>query len=294
LPLGILYPNCETRDDFARKLPSAARPAQFPAARGVKAEVRHAHGGDFALFRVGCDSPSDAPLLIWAHGWGHTHAALLPLARAMRRSARSILFDFPGFGASPLPPGPWSTADYADAVAEWLGGLAPARRVWIGHSFGTRVGLQLAARHPELLDGLFLIAAAGLPPRRALVARGRVAARRWAFRLARQFTPEGPARDRLRDRFGSADYRQAGPLRPILVKAVSEDLTAAAEAVHCPAMLIYGDRDRETPPEIGQRLNALMPRSRLVVLRGFDHWSVLTEGHHQIVQRLGEFMEQLA
>jgi pimeloyl-ACP methyl ester carboxylesterase len=262
----------------------------------VRTEVVRAGGADVALFRLDGDSPTAtaAPLLVWAHGWGHTHAALLPLAQAMRRTAASVLIDLPGFGASPLPQAAWGTADYADAVAEWLSGVSASRRIWVGHSFGTRVGLQLAARHPGLVDGLFLIAAAGLPPRRSPMARVRVAARRWAFRVARQCTHEGPARDRLRARFGSADYRSAGPLRPILVKAVGEDLTAAARAVHCPAVLVYGDRDSETPPDIGERLHALMPRSQLVVLRGFDHWSVLTEGQHQIVQLLGEFMEQVA
>ncbi len=259
----------------------------------MKTEIVRARGTEFALFHLDSDSPAGALELIWAHGWGQTHAALLPLAQAMRRSARSTLIDFPGFGASPLPPAAWSTADYADALAEWLGGLAPARRIWIAHSFGCRVGLQLAARHPETLAGLFLIAAAGLPLQRTASARARVMARRWAFRLARQFTPEGPARDRLRARFGSPDYRTAGPLRPILVKAVSEDLTAVARAVRLPAVLVYGDCDTETPPELGTRLNSLMPQARLVVLRGFDHWNVLTEGGHQIIQRLEELMEQV-
>ena len=59
-------------------------------------------------------------------------------------------------------------------------------------------------------------------------------------------------------------------------------------------MLLYGDGDSETPPEIGVGLSRLMPRSRLIVLRGFDHWSVLTDGRHQIVQRLSEFVEQIA
>jgi pimeloyl-ACP methyl ester carboxylesterase len=59
-------------------------------------------------------------------------------------------------------------------------------------------------------------------------------------------------------------------------------------------VLVYGDRDTETPPELGTRLNGLMPRSRLVVLRGFDHWNVLTEGRHQIAHRLGEFLEEVA
>jgi len=259
----------------------------------VTPKVVRVRGAELALFHLEGDSAVGSMELIWAHGWGHTHENMLPLAQGMRRSARSVLVDFPGFGASPVPPAPWGTADYADAMAEWLGGLPPARRVWIAHSFGCRVGLQLAARHPETLAGLFLIAAAGLPSRRSPWARVRVAARRGAFRLARQFTPEGPPRDRLRQRFGSADYRAAGALRPILVKAVSEDLTAVAGAVRVPAVLVYGDQDRETPPELGMRLNGLMPQSRLYVLRGFDHWSLLTEGRHLITQRLGELMEQL-
>jgi pimeloyl-ACP methyl ester carboxylesterase len=257
----------------------------------VKTEVVRVRGSDLALFHPDSDSPPGSVELIWAHGWGQTHEAMLPLAQAMRRSARSILVDLPGFGASPAPPAPWSTADYADAMAEWLGGRPPAPRVWIAHSFGSRVGLQLAARHPEMLGGLFLIAAAGLPPQRTPWTRARVMARRWAFRLARQFTAEGPARDRLRARFGSADYRAAGPLRPILVKAVTEDLTAIARAIRVPTVLVYGDHDRETPPEMGMRFNKLMPQSRLYVLRGFDHWNLLSDGRHLILQRLGELLE---
>src|SRR5438045_2682906 len=109
---------------------------------------------------------------------------LLPLAESLRRAAPSVLVDFPGFGESPVPPGAWGTEDYADAMAEWLARLPAGRRVWIGHSFGSRVGLQLAARHPESVQGLFLIAAAGLPPQRSPAARIRFAARRWAFRIA--------------------------------------------------------------------------------------------------------------
>jgi pimeloyl-ACP methyl ester carboxylesterase len=243
--------------------------------------------------RPGAPKP-DVPLLVWAHGWGHTHRNMLPLAEAGRRLGGSVLLDLPGFGDSPPPPDPWGTEDYADAVAEWLAQRPTERRVWIGHSFGCRVGLQVAARHPGLVHGLFLIAAAGLPRNRPLPERIRFAARRWAFRTARLLIPEGPRRAALRARFGSADYAKAGLMRPILVKAVTEDLTEVARAVRVPTVLVYGDRDGETPPEIGERLNRLIPQSRMIVLRGFDHWSVLTDGRHQIVQRLSEFMEQIA
>lgn len=257
-------------------------------------EIVHAGGADMAVFRLDGAPGERVPMLVWAHGWAHTHRGLLPIAESLRRVAPSVLIDFPGFGESPPPPAVWGTADYADAAAEWLSALPPRRRIWIGHSFGCRVGLQLAARHPDAVQALFLVAAAGLPPHRSPTARMGVAIRRWTFRIARSLTPEGPARNRLRERFGSADYRQAGAMRPILVKTVSENLSEAARAVRCPVVLVYGENDRETPPEIGERLQRLIPDAQLHVLRGFDHWNVLTDGQHQLTHRLSEFLERLA
>jgi pimeloyl-ACP methyl ester carboxylesterase len=216
---------------------------------------------------------------------------LAPLAQAMRQRADSWLVDLPGFGASPIPPAAWGTEDYADAMAEWLAGLPPARRIWVGHSFGCRVGLQLAARHPEAIGALFLIAAAGLPPHRSLAARVRRTPRRLAFRLLRAMTPEGAARERLRERYGSSDYRAAGALRPVLVKAVNEDLSAVARAIRVPVVLVHGAADAESPPEIAARLNGLIPGSRLHLLHGFDHWSILTDGRHQVTHLLAELLE---
>jgi pimeloyl-ACP methyl ester carboxylesterase len=248
---------------------------------------------EFAAYKIGGGAPQDAAKLIWAHGWGHTHQALLPLAQAMRTRADSWLVDLPGFGASPLPPAGWGTAEYADTMAEWSSSLPAGRRVWVGHSFGCRVGLQLAARHPAAVDALFLIAAAGLPPRRSLATRMRRLPHRVAFRALRVLTPEGPARDRLRERWGSSDYRNAGAMRPVLVKAVNEDLSETARAIRCPVVLVHGDGDRESPPEIAERLHALIAGSRLHLLRGFDHWTILGDGRHQVAHLLGELLGDL-
>ena len=95
----------------------------------MKRETVRVRGADLAVFRDDGDSPRGAPLVLWAHGWGHTHANMLPLAQAMPRGTRSVLLDLPGFGAAPPPPDAWGTADYADGIAEWLNGLPPGRRV---------------------------------------------------------------------------------------------------------------------------------------------------------------------
>src|SRR5581483_8335822 len=101
-------------------------------------------------------------------------------------------------------------------------------------------------RHPALVSGLVLIASAGLQRRRSLIQRARFQFRKTAFRTARRFVREGPGLDRLRQRFGSADYRAAGAMRPILTRVVAEDLSEQAAAIRCPTLLLYGTADTET------------------------------------------------
>ncbi|MBL3677198.1 MAG: alpha/beta fold hydrolase [Alphaproteobacteria bacterium] len=220
-------------------------------------------------------TPGDTDV-VWAHGWGHARANLAPLAHSLAPLGQHTLLDLPGFGDSPAPPEPWGTADYARAVAAVL----PGPVVWVGHSFGGKVGLMLAARRPDLVRGLVLIASSGLKRRGRLWVRAKIA----AFKVTKRVCPWAAGRF-----FGSSDYKNAGPMRATFVRVVNEDLAAEAAAVRCPTLLLYGQGDTETPPEIGRRLAALIPRARLEILDGLDHYTVLTEGRHRIATRIKEF-----
>ena len=258
----------------------------------MNSEYVTAEGTRFAVTEV-AQARANGLHLIWGHGWGQSGAAFQPVAEILKPFAGSTLIDFPGFGRSGMPPEKWGTADYADAVADWLGTFSSRRFVWIGHSFGGRVGIQLAARHPRLLAGMVLIAAAGLPRHRGVLERFQKNARVMTFKVAKRFVRQGPDSDRLRQRFGSADYRQAGAMRTVLLRAVREDLTPEARRIECPTLLIYGMQDSETPPEIGHRLNKLITGSQLALLEGFTHLSVLTDGRHQVATRIRRFLEQI-
>src|SRR5690606_32666322 len=135
------------------------------------------------------------PVIIWAHGWGQSLAAFRPMAVSLEGSGRHVLVDFPGFGTSAPPPEGWGTAEYADAMASFLRENFPGKAVWAGHSFGCRVGLQLAARHPDLVAGLFLIAAAGLKRKRPLHERLCLKARVYTFKFLKKLIPLGLIRE---------------------------------------------------------------------------------------------------
>lgn len=225
---------------------------------------------------------------VWAHGWGQNRAALKPLAQSLFTVGTHDFIDFPGFGSSPKPAAAWSTADYADFMARWLAQNTLGKPVvWVGHSFGCRVGLQIAARHPGAIDRMLLVAGAGLPRRRSALEQAKLKGRVYGYKALKRLAPlAGVSQDQLRDKFGSADYKAAGDMRDILIKVVNEDLSDVAAQVACPVHLVYGREDTETPPDIGERLAQLIPGAHLAVLDGLDHYSVLGAGRHQVAKRL--------
>ncbi|HUS96032.1 MAG TPA: alpha/beta hydrolase [Hyphomicrobiaceae bacterium] len=255
----------------------------------------NAHTYDLATLShdsLACTGGTARWRFIWAHGWGQNRKAFAPLAQSFQSLGDHVLLDFPGFGNSPQPRETWTTADYADLCARFLeANPTSAETVWIGHSFGGRVGLQLAARHPKTLARMCLIASAGLPRQRSAIEKARVTGKVYTYKALKKLAPLiGMDTGKLRDRFGSTDYKAAGAMRDILIKTVKEDQTKSAATIRCPVQLIYGERDTETPPEIGRRLAQLIPGAKLHILDGQDHYSVLGEGRHQVAKRLRDFL----
>src|SRR5262245_39979769 len=93
----------------------------------------------------------------------------MPLAQSLEAFGQHIVIDFPGFGDSPRPDGVWGSAEYADHMAGCIRKHSQEPVFWVGHSFGCRVGLQLAIKYPELIAGLALIGGAGLRRKRTVL-----------------------------------------------------------------------------------------------------------------------------
>lgn len=232
----------------------------------------------------------DKPLVIWAHGWGQSHAAFLPLAQPFLSKATHVFLDLPGFGQSPPPPAHWGTEDYANAIADWLARINAPPVIWIGHSFGCRVGLRLAQAHPHLIKTLCLIAGAGLKRKRPLHKKIYFYLRIRLFKALKKLIPEGDFKNKIMAKFGSADYKNAGPMKTIFIRTVNEDLTETARGVTCPVTLVYGEHDTETPVEFGERYSRLIPNANLIRLEGQDHYSVLAQGRHPVIKIIGNLI----
>jgi len=237
---------------------------------------------------------------ILLHGWGQNHRSLLGVAELLTGSLNPFVLDLPGFGTSP-PPGldhagrAWGTLDYARRLVGFMDANNLRSTTVIGHSYGGRVAVQLAAHFPDRIDSIVLIDAAGLPPQRPPALRfGLYLIKLGARLLAR--TPNwlgGRLRGWYISKVASSDYQQASPeLRPVLVNAVNENLALEAGRVGCPVLLIWGERDAVTPLEMGQRYQRLLKNSTLVVVPDGDHFPFLGKRADVCASHITRFVEK--
>jgi len=234
---------------------------------------------------------SGAQSILWLHGWGYTLDGMKRLAGLFEKDHSSTIYDLPGFGKTPMLADGAGTCDYAKALAAQLTG--DGKHVIVGHSYGGRVAVQMAAKFPDKVAAIILIGGAGLKRKRSLWFRLKAFSIRTLGRLARlSDTLFGTKyRDAYVTRFGSADYKAAGDLRATLVSAVTEDLSPEARSLSCPALMIYGSDDTDAPPEIGRKYERLIPISRFEELKGYGHHDILSRGAYQCEALIRSFLK---
>jgi pimeloyl-ACP methyl ester carboxylesterase len=239
------------------------------------------------------------PLLL-LHGWGTDTSSMRPIMmEASQRvssasqptgdapGCRAFALDFPGFGFSERPADAWDVGQYALCVARFLQTISTPAVDILGHSFGGRVAIKLAAERPEIVRRLILVDSAGIRPRRTLSYYVKVGLAKTYRRLGNfisRVVPEN-ALSRLTERQGSMDYRQAGAMRQTFVKVVNEDLRGYLPTIQCPTLIIWGELDQETPLADAHQMHRLIPNSRLEVIP--------KAGHFPFIEKPAAFNEAL-
>jgi pimeloyl-ACP methyl ester carboxylesterase len=219
----------------------------------------------------------DGPVVVVLHGWGGRIESMAPVLDCLRSSFRVIAFDLPGFGKTPLPRGVWGTPDYAAFVRDALTGLNVTKAHFVGHSFGAKTSLYLAATHQDLVDKLVLVGSSGLRTPPSMKARFKRGVSKGARAAGRLGDPGRKVRDAVYRRIASADYRDAGPLRPILVRVVNEDLERMLPRVAASTLLVWGSNDDAVPVAHARTMERLIPDAGLVLFEGAGHFAYLDE-----------------
>lgn len=221
------------------------------------------------------------PLVIFLHGAGFDHSMWSLFSRWFSHHGYSVLApDLPGHGRSKshLIPSIAGMADWTIKLME-AAGATQARLV--GHSMGSLIALDAAARYPEKIVGISLIGTGATTP----VSPDLLAAAKandhaaidmvsiWGFGFrAGLGGSQAPGLWMLSGGQRVLEHGQPGVLFNDLAACNDfKDTLDAAAKIKAPATLILGERDMMTPLKSGRQLAAALANSTEVILPGAGH-----------------------
>lgn len=211
--------------------------------------------------------------LIFLHGWGMSSRHWFKIAEKLKKF-NIYLIDLPGFGDSQLPPKSFDVKNYKNTIKEFVKKMAIKKAVFIGHSFGGRITIKLAAENPDFLEKIVLVNTAGVVTASTLKKIASV----FAKLISPIFRPVfmQPLRKKLYSVIDS-EYLENEQLSKIFSNVVSEDLIKHLSAIKIPALIIWGRNDKITPLNFGLLMKEEIKNSKLVILENAGHFSFLDQ-----------------
>lgn len=118
------------------------------------------NGAEVFVATGGREFDKSLPAVVFIHGAGFDHSTWALHTRWFAHHGFSVLApDLPGHGRS-AGPSLSSIAEMADWTAALLDAAGAAKAHLIGHSMGSLISLETAARHPDKVSALSLIGTA--------------------------------------------------------------------------------------------------------------------------------------
>jgi pimeloyl-ACP methyl ester carboxylesterase len=268
-------------------LPQAQLDAKYLRQPGDRIELRALPGVHLHLRDSGPHSTSaGAPALLLIHGFGASLHTWEIWAEALSERYRVIRVDLPGSGLSPPDPsGVYTDARSEQLLLALLDQLGVGAVTLIGHSIGGRIAWGLAARHPERVERVVLIAPDGFAspgfdygkapevPASLKLMTHVLPRPLLRMSLAPAYADPQTLSERLTDRY--FELMRAPGARPALLarmqQTVLSDPRPQLQRIRAPTLLIWGEQDAMIPFTNAADYLAALPHARLAALPGIGH-----------------------
>lgn len=224
--------------------------------------------------------PADRPAILFSNSLGTTHRMWDAVVEELAPDFRCIRYDTRGHGASRLKiAAPFEIAHLADDAIAVLDNLGLARAHFAGLSLGGMTGQALAAKYPQRLASLTLMATtAFMPPAQGWLDRAALVRREGTkaiveATLQRWFTPgylkaNPPAIGTISRDFEANDAEGYAACCEAIARM---DLRVLLPHIPVETLVVAGQQDPATPVSMSEFLCDRIPNARLVVLEPAAH-----------------------
>jgi pimeloyl-ACP methyl ester carboxylesterase len=239
------------------------------------------------------------PAIVFVHGLSGCWSNWLEQLPAFAGSHRVLALDLPGFGHSPGHAGEVSMPGYARILENMLEQLEVGRIVLVGNSMGGLISAELAASFPERVERLVLVSPAGIATyRNRLVSSSLPAMRRaqqllalgaaWTASHAEGLSSRPRTRELVLKGVVAHPHRLPAPLAAeqlrgagtdgfmsALEAILDYDLRPRLELIRCPALVVWGTKDRLINVRDAPRFAEAIPDARLKIYEDTGHMAML-------------------
>ena len=211
-------------------------------------------------------------------GWGETRQTFSYKIQFLKNFFTVYILDYPGFGNSPFPYKNLTIYDYTELIYHWIQELEIDNPILIGHSFGGRIITTLLGYYHYPFKNIILMNSAGIKPKRTF----RKGIKTFIYKMLKKIKKiipkkfQEPYQTFLFSKFASRDYKNLNPnMMETFKNIVNEDLKPYLKYIKAKTLLIWGNKDEDTPIQDANIMHKLISNSELIMIDGTGHFTYL-------------------
>ncbi len=228
----------------------------------IKKDMIYLYNGKKVYYRF-ANGQSHFPIIL-LHGWGCDGTIFDSIIKLLPRKS-FLIVDLSPFGKSDKNIEDWNIFTYVGMLMSLCEHLHIEKCDILGHSFGGRIAIIFSAVKRSLVHSCILVDSAGMKPRRNLKIRLKILKYKINRKLGKNV-----------ENFGSSDYKSLSPgMKKTFNSIVNTYLEDYAKIMAVKTLIVWGDKDEDTPLYMAKRLNKLIKNSSLRVISDAGHFSFL-------------------